>query len=87
MFLIRRGGILFPVQVAAPRHTDVGLIVGSADAKTVHTFVLLTPHRVRFRISAGPKRILLHGLPNGTYPILLDGVRRGRLVVGATPGP
>jgi hypothetical protein len=37
--------------------------------------------------AAGRVSALLAGLPNGTYEVDVDGVRRGSLVIGSAPGP
>ncbi len=54
----------------------------------MHAFELATalghPVMVRARL---PARLLLEGLADGTYSIIVDRVKRGRLIVGASPGP
>jgi hypothetical protein len=86
-FTIRAGDILLPGVVAAPKHTAVALTVRSGDDRA-HVFVLLTPHRRMARVLPGkPLRLLLKGLPNGAYAVKIDGRVRGRLIIGATPGP
>lgn len=54
----------------------------------MHVFDLMTPrpYRVIVRPSR-PVRILLTGIPDGSYPVEVDHVTRGRLIVGAAPGP
>ncbi|MGI8506709.1 MAG: hypothetical protein ACR2MK_07895 [Solirubrobacteraceae bacterium] len=86
-FTIRPGGVLDPPQVAAPKHTDVALTVKSGDGRP-HTFVLDTPHQHRANVRVGaPVKLILAGIPNGTYSIEVDHVKRGELIVGAAPGP
>jgi len=84
-FKIRTGGALDPPVIAAPRHTDVALAVVSGD-RQVHTFVLLTPHSYRMTVPPSA-HVLLKGVPNGSYVVEVDHVRRGSLIIGAAPGP
>jgi hypothetical protein len=37
--------------------------------------------------AAGRASALFSALKAGTYPIYVDGARRGALVIGVTPGP
>ncbi len=85
--MIRAGGILLPAVIGAPKRTAVALAVASEDGRA-HAFLLQTPHRHAARVLPGrPLRLLLRGLPNGVYAVQVDGRVRGRLVIGATPGP
>jgi hypothetical protein len=86
-FAIQAGGILFPPVVAAPKHTTIDLTVRSQDGKR-HTVVLRTPHAYTLVVVPGrASQLALKGLPNGAYAVKVDGAVRGRLIVGATPGP
>jgi hypothetical protein len=86
-FTIQAGGVLDPPQIAAPKHTEIALTVRSGDGK-VHSVVLETPHPYSATVLAGaPAKLLLKELPNGTYSIEVDHVVRGKLIVGAAPGP
>jgi hypothetical protein len=86
-FTIRTGGTLFPAVVAAPKHTTVVLTVRSQDGRR-HTLSLATPHPYTMSVApGGPARLVLKGLANGTYVVRVDGAVRGRLIVGAAPGP
>ncbi len=86
-FTIRAGGVLDSPEIAAPRHTDIALTVKSGDGRA-HNFVLRAPHQYVVTVRAGaPAKLLLKGIPSGTYPIEVDHVGRGKLIVGAAPGP
>lgn len=86
-FTIRTGGTLFPAVVAAPKHTTIVLTVRSQDGRR-HTVTLSTPHPYTVTVAPGdPARLELKGLANGAYAVRVDGGVRGRLIVGATPGP
>jgi len=86
-FTIRSGGALTPPVIAAPKHTEVALTIASGDGK-LHTVVLDTPRRYRLVVHPGsPSKLVLRGVPNGTYAVLVDGARKGQLVIGAAPGP
>ncbi|MGI9183387.1 MAG: hypothetical protein ACR2GZ_00260 [Solirubrobacteraceae bacterium] len=86
-FVIQAGGRLRPSLVAAPGHTEIQLTVRSRDGQA-HRFVLDIPGPRVLKTAPGVAvGLRLVGLPNGTYPIEVDGVPRGKLIVGATPGP
>jgi hypothetical protein len=86
-FTIRTGGTLFPHVVAAPKHTTIVLTVRSQDGRR-HTLTLATPHAYTMSVApGGPTRLVLNGLANGAYVVRVDGAVRGRLIVGAAPGP
>jgi hypothetical protein len=86
-FAIRAGGILVPPVVAAPKHTTIVLSVRSQDGKP-HKLVLATRHARTVAVDPGPPaHVVLRGLPNGAYVVKVDGQVRGRLIVGAAPGP
>jgi hypothetical protein len=75
------------VVVAAPKHTTIDLTVRSQDGKR-HTLRLATPHAHTLAVLPGrPAQLALKGLPIGVYVVTVDGAVRGRLIVGATPGP
>jgi hypothetical protein len=86
-FTIEAGGILLPGVVAAPRHTAVALTLTAADRRA-HTVVLALRRRRTIRVPPGRTvHLLLTGLKNGNYSVAVDGHVRGRLIVGAIPGP
>ena len=87
VFTIRAGGPMQPPEIAAPKHTDITLTVRSGDGHE-HEIVLETPHPYHAVVQPGaPARLLLKELPDGSYAIEVDHVIRGRLRVGAVPGP
>jgi hypothetical protein len=86
-YVIRPGGALSPPLVSAPAAVAIALTVVSSDGRA---------HRVRLRSLNGPVLVvpaagrasaLFSALKAGTYPIYVDGARRGALVIGVTPGP
>ena len=73
--------------MSAPAFLAVAVRINSA-SPAAHTATIATPHRVQLRIpphGAGARTIA--GLRAGTYAILIDGARRGALVIGGEPGP
>ncbi|MGH2869123.1 MAG: hypothetical protein ACRDNK_16380 [Solirubrobacteraceae bacterium] len=86
-FKVGAGGRLSPPVIAAPGHTDIEVSFRCTDHH-VHRVVLATPHRHAFTVSrSSTADVLLIGLHNGTYGIKVDGKPRGKLLVGAAPGP
>jgi hypothetical protein len=86
-FTIRAGGVLSPPVVAAPKHTTIVLTVRAQDGRH-HTLALATPRAHTVAVEPGrATQLMLKGLPNGTYVVKVDGAVRGRLIVGAAPGP
>ncbi|MGB9183246.1 MAG: hypothetical protein WCB67_04210 [Solirubrobacteraceae bacterium] len=86
-FTVGAGGRLSPSAVFAPANVDVEVLIRCTDRR-VHRVVLATPHRHTFKVSrSSAADVLLTGLRNGTYAINVDGKRRGKLIVGAIPGP
>jgi hypothetical protein len=79
--------MLSPPSVSAPGRTPILLTVSTTDGRT-HQVALGTPQGQRLTVKAGPPgRVLLNGLRDGAYVIAVDGQPRGKLIVGATPGP
>jgi hypothetical protein len=85
--VIGPGGALSPPLVSAPASVTIALTVVSSDGRA---------HRVRLRSPNGPMLVvraggrasaLLSALKAGSYPMYVDGVRRGALVIGVSPGP
>jgi hypothetical protein len=70
--------------VATPTGVAVQLTIVARDGKA-HSVVVA--HRRLSVRAGGSASALLRGLAKGTYPLVVDGVRRGALVVGAQPGP
>ena len=86
-FRIKAGGTLSPPSVSAPGRTPILLTISTNDGAT-HQVALGTPQGQRLTVQAGrPGRVLLEGLRDGTYAVEVDGHPRGKLIVGATPGP
>lgn len=86
-FTIGAGDTLDPPVIAAPKHTDVALTVVSGDGK-IHAFALLIAPEYRTTVRpSSPVRVLLKGIPDGTYAVEIDHIRRGSLIIGAAPGP
>ncbi len=86
-FTIGAGGRLSPAVVAAPAHIDIEVSIRCTD-RHIHRVVVATPHRHTLRVSrSSAAHVLLTGLRNGTYAINIDGRPRGKLIVGAIPGP
>lgn len=86
-FTVRAGGRLFPPKVAAPTHTKIVLSVRAGDSRR-HLVTVATPHPHQAEVALGrPAKLTLNGVADGTYEIKVDGAARGRLIVGATPGP
>jgi hypothetical protein len=73
--------------VAAPKHTEVVLTVAAGDGRS-HRLVIQTPRRYAASVTPGrAAKLILKGVPNGSYPVEVDGSKRGELIVGAAPGP
>jgi hypothetical protein len=86
-FTVGAGGRLSPPAVSAPANIDIEVSIRCTD-RYVHRVVLATPHRHTFKVSrSSAADVLLIGLHNGTYAINVDGKPRGKLIVGAIPGP
>jgi hypothetical protein len=86
-FTIGAGDALDPPVIGAPKDTDVALTVVSGDGRA-HAFALLISPE--YRTTVRPSRsahVLLKGIPDGTYAVEIDHVRRGSLIIGAAPGP
>jgi hypothetical protein len=82
-----RNGRLTPPTVSTPAFLAVQVSVRNADA-VAHVVVVRTGRE--FRLAVGPRRRvtrLVGGQRAGTYPVLVDGRRRGALVFGGEPGP
>jgi hypothetical protein len=87
VFLIGPGATLTPPSVSVPSGVSIALAVADHDGRA-HTVVLAAPTRHVLHVPAG-RSIggLISGLPDGAYRLLVDGVARGRIVVGAQGGP
>jgi hypothetical protein len=83
-FTIGADGKLTPPSVSAPAGVLIGLTLISGDG---------AGHRVMVGTKAitvppgGRTYTALRGLSRGRHPVLVDGARRGTLVVGGSPGP
>jgi hypothetical protein len=86
-FKIRPGGRLSPPTVFAVVAFPVRITVISGDGRA-HRVLLGTPTRHTLSVPAGGRAsVTVPGLRTGRYRISVDGVARGALVVGFTPGP
>jgi ABC-type glycerol-3-phosphate transport system substrate-binding protein len=86
-FTVRAGGVLVPPVIAAPKDTEVALTITAGDGKR-HVVALDTPRHYTLIVHpGGPSKLVLRGVPNGTYAVRVDGASRGRLIIGAAPGP
>jgi hypothetical protein len=83
-FTIKPGGAVTPPTITVPPQFPVQLTVISADGREHHAVLhgesLVVPAR-------GKASTLIRGLRAGSYPLELDGARRGVLVIGGAPGP
>jgi hypothetical protein len=79
--------VLAPPQISAPKHTKIVLTVRGADSRR-HKLVVATPDPQQASVAPGrPGRLVLERVPDGTYAVKVDGSTRGKLIVGANPGP
>jgi hypothetical protein len=86
-FTISPGGKLSPPAVSVPSKVLVALRVSDRD-HAAHLVVLTASRLYSLHVGAGGDAGLqIPGLPDGTYRILVDGVARGELSVGAQGGP
>jgi hypothetical protein len=83
-FTIRPGGALTPPTVGAPTGVAVHLTLISGDHAAHRAAV--AGHTLSVA-AGGRASVLLSGLRKGNYPLTVDGVRRGTLVIGVQPGP
>jgi hypothetical protein len=83
-FTVHSGGVVTPPSVAAPAGVIVELTLVSADHEAHRAEVA---GRVLSVPAGGSASARLRGLAKGNYPLVIDGVRRGTLVIGAQPGP
>lgn len=83
-FTIRSGGKLTPASVSAPAGVLIGLTVIAGDGQ----FHRVTIGRRMLIIPAGRRTYTaLQGFHAGRYPVIVDGVLRGLVVVGGKVGP
>jgi hypothetical protein len=86
-FVIGAAGKLTPPTISVPSKVVIALAVADHD-HAAHLVVLTAPHRYSLRVKPGGNvNIRVAGLPDGAYRILVDGVARGELSVGAQGGP
>jgi hypothetical protein len=83
-FTIISGAKLSPPTVSAPAGVAVQLTVLSRDGKAHQ--VAVASHRLSVP-AGGSASAVLSGLGKGNYPLSVDGVKRGTLVIGVAPGP
>jgi hypothetical protein len=86
-YVIRPGGMLSPPLVSAPASVTIALTVVSTDGRA-HRVRLRSPGSPVLTVPAGGRASALISAPKaGSYPMYVDGVRRGALVIGVSPGP
>jgi len=85
--MIERGGALNPASVASPAFVRIRLTMVSRDGER-HSVVLRTPTVHLLSVPAGGSAsITIPGLRAGRYPLEVDRISRGALIVGVQPGP
>ena len=87
-FIIRSGGALTPPLISAPADVTIELRLRNEDSKA-HRVQLTVPHfPPEVLVPAGASATSeITGVRKGTYRLLVDGAAKGRIVVGAVPGP
>jgi hypothetical protein len=86
-FTIHPGDKLVPPVISVPAFFAIQLTVISGDHKA-HTVIFRGPPSVTIKVPAGGRQeVLLPGLKNGQYPVVVDGASRGSLMIGGEPGP
>lgn len=81
------GGRLTPPTISVPAFIAVEITIASSDVRP-HTVQVRTPVPHTLRVPArGRAAVRIPGLRAGTYPITVDGARRGTLAIGGEPGP
>jgi hypothetical protein len=87
-FAIGAGEVLNPPVISVPSSVAIQLTLTSADRKRHRVLIRTSPPHTLTVAPGGRASIVLAGLPNGRYVILLDGgAGGGSLVVGVQPGP
>jgi hypothetical protein len=85
--LTLRGGRLRPSTVSTPAFLAVQFSVVNLD-RVARVVVVKADRDYRLRLAAGRRaERQIPGQPAGSYPVLVDGRRRGALVFGGEPGP
>lgn len=83
-FTVKPGGSVSPPTITVPAQFTVQLTVISGDGRP-HRAVL---HGRSLAVPAhGHASTLIRGLPAGSYPLQVDGARKGALTIGGSPGP
>jgi hypothetical protein len=86
-FQVLSGGRMVPPTVSAPAFLAVQVTVIARDGRP-HRVLIRTPRPHTLVVPpAGEASILIGGLRQGLYPILLDGRPGAALVIGGEPGP
>ncbi len=86
-FTIGAGASLRPASISSPADLAVELTLVCTDSVS-HRVVLRTPTVHALTVPArGRSSVLIGGLRSGRYELLVDGARRGALLVGGEPGP
>jgi hypothetical protein len=84
---VGEGGQLTPPTVSIPAFIAVAVSVRST-ASGAHVIHVRTPRPVTITVPGhGSASVMIPGLRAGTYPITVDGARRGTLSIGGEPGP
>lgn len=86
-FTVHSGGRLTPASLSAPAFLAVSFSVASGDHRS-HRILVRTPRPHLLLVPAnGRAAVLIPGLRQGRYAILVDGRPRGSLDIGGEPGP
>jgi hypothetical protein len=81
-FTVLRSGALSPPTVTVPAHIPIELVVIAADGRA-HRALLHIPNPRPLAVpKSRPAEQLIPALPRGSYPLDIDGRRRGTLRVG-----
>lgn len=84
-FTIEAGGKLSPPTVTAPAGVTIDLTLVSGDGKP---YLVRGPFAETLPVPPhGHGSVTLRGLHRGHYPVIVDGVPRGTLIVGGQVGP
>jgi hypothetical protein len=85
--VIGAAGKLTPPTISVPSKVVIALAISDHD-HAAHLVLVSAPHRYLLHVKpGGDASVRIPGLPDGTYRIVVDGVARGELSVGAQGGP
>jgi hypothetical protein len=86
-FTVAADGALSPRTISAPTRVAIALTIVSSGGRSHHVVVKSTPPHALTVPGGGRVSAVVDGLKRGSYAIEVDGVTRGTLVIGASPGP